>query len=124
MHLTSVYAAILALFFVGLSVRTIKLRRKGQIAVGDIGHPELQRAARVHANFAEYVPLALLLIFMVEMRGAATYWVDALALCLLIGRISHAYGVSQINEVFKYRVFGMAMTFTCLITSALYLLVA
>ena len=56
------YAALLALLFVALSWRTIGLRRRYCVAVGDGGQPELLRAMRVHANFAEYVPLALLLI--------------------------------------------------------------
>ncbi|MEN9842262.1 MAG: hypothetical protein RLZZ612_91 [Pseudomonadota bacterium] len=35
-----------------------------RVAVGDGGHPELLRAMRVHANFAEYVPLSLGLILV------------------------------------------------------------
>lgn len=124
MSITSIYAAVLTLFFVGLTIRTVVLRNKTQTTIGDAGHPDLKRAIRAHGNFAEYVPLALLLIFMVESQGAAVYWVHGLAACLLIGRVSHAYAVSQIKEPMQFRIFGMAMTLACLIGCAFYLFVA
>jgi uncharacterized membrane protein YecN with MAPEG domain len=122
MHIVLLYAALLALLFVGLSVRTLRLRRRLKIAVGDAGNEAMLRAMRVHSNFAEYVPLSLLLIFFVEGTGANPLCVHALGISILVGRISHAYGVSQINENLLFRVFGMAMTFTTMIVAALRLL--
>jgi uncharacterized membrane protein YecN with MAPEG domain len=40
------------------------------IAIGDAGNPEMLRAMRVHSNFAEYVPLSLLLIYFVETAAS------------------------------------------------------
>jgi uncharacterized membrane protein YecN with MAPEG domain len=57
-QVTPVWAAAFALLFVLLSVRTLRLRRQLGIALGDSGNETLQRAIRVHANFAEYVPAA------------------------------------------------------------------
>jgi hypothetical protein len=116
------YAAVLALLFIALSVRTLRLRRRLRIAVGDGGDARMLRAMRVHANFAEYVPLSLLLIYMLESAGGPSALVHALCLGLLVGRLSHAYGVSRSSEDLRYRVFGMAMTFTALGGSALALL--
>jgi uncharacterized membrane protein YecN with MAPEG domain len=121
--ITPSYAAILGLLFFVLSVRTLRLRRKLQIAIGDAGNPQLLRAMRVHANFAEYAAFTLLLAFMLEFQGAHDLLVHALCLCLLIGRIAHAYGVSNDAEDYRYRVFGMSMTFTALVGSAASLLV-
>ena len=56
MRITSFYSALLALLFCALSLRTLLLRRKLRVAVGDAGNLQLLRAMRVHANFAEYVP--------------------------------------------------------------------
>ena len=124
MKILPFYAALFALLFVALSVRTLRMRRSLRIAIGDSGDERMLRAMRVHSNFAEYVPLSLLLILLVEMQGAHAALVHALCLCLLAGRVSHAWGVSRTRENFRYRVFGMAMTFTTLVVSALYLLVA
>jgi len=123
MNITPFYAALLALVFVGLSVRTLLLRRNLQIAVGDQGNPEMLRAMRVHANFAEYVPFTLLLIFMLEIQGTYAALVHLLCLSLLVGRLVHAYGVSKAAEDFRFRVAGMAMTFAALVGAAVCLLV-
>jgi uncharacterized membrane protein YecN with MAPEG domain len=116
------YAAVLTLFFVGLSVRTLRMRRRLNIAIGDAGDKELLRAMRVHANFAEYVPLSLLLFLMMELAGAHPMLLHVLAILLVLGRLSHAYGVSQVRERYAFRVFGMAMTFATLLLSSAWLL--
>ena len=122
MNITSIYAALLALFFVGLSVRTLLLRRSLKIAIGDGGDKIMLRAIRVHSNFAEYVPFGLLLLYLAEIQGAPSVAVHGVGLCLTIGRLSHAYGVSQENEQFKYRVLGISVTLTALVVSASFLL--
>jgi len=43
-HLPAIYAAILALMYVGLSVRALRMRRHLQIAIGDAGDPMMLRA--------------------------------------------------------------------------------
>lgn len=124
MTIVPIYAAVLAILFVILSIQTIRARRKFQIALGDAGNAQMLRAIGVHANFAEYTPLAILLLFFVEGRGATPFLVHALCLLLLLGRISHAYGVSQVKENFKFRVSGMVMTFAVILSTSAYLLFA
>jgi len=46
------------------------------------------RAMRVHSNFAEYVPLALLLIYFGEVQGGLEFMVHAAL------RIFAGYGLS------------------------------
>ena len=122
--ITPFYAAVIALLFVLLSVRTLLLRRKLKVAIGHGAQPELERAARVHANFAEYVPIALLLIFFLEISTDSGRLIHILCALLLIGRLAHAYGVSQVQENYRYRVFGMALTFTAIISAALRIILA
>jgi uncharacterized membrane protein YecN with MAPEG domain len=122
MLITPFYAAFLGLGFVTLSILTLRLRRKFKIALGDDGNKQLLRAIRVHSNFAEYVPFALILIYMTESIGAPTLLVHFLCLSLLIGRFSHAWGVSQDVENLKFRVFGMTATFNAIVTSSIYLI--
>jgi uncharacterized membrane protein YecN with MAPEG domain len=113
-----IYAALLGIIFVLLSIRTIRLRQRLQVAVGDGGNALMLRAMRVHANFAEYVPLGLLLIAGAEVLSAPAVLVHGLGILLLIGRLLHAFGVSQEAEVFLYRVSGMALTFACYLVAA------
>lgn len=122
MHVTPFYAALLGLLFFALSVRTIRLRRRLRIVLGDAGNAEMQRAMRVHANFAEYVPLSLLLIAMFESLGGARWLVHLLCVALVVGRLVHASGVSKPREDFRFRVAGMSLTFGALAGSALCIL--
>jgi uncharacterized protein len=122
MPIVSIYASLLALLFVGLSIRTLRMRRRLRIAIGDAGDQALLRAMRVHSNFAEYVPLGLILLLLMETGSAPRWLVHALGACLLVGRVSHAYGVSQVTEDYRFRVFGMAMTFVTLISASVFLL--
>jgi uncharacterized protein len=122
MTILPVYAALLAFLFVYLSIRTIRARRSFGIGLGHAENPVMLRAMRVHANFAEYVPIALLLIFLVESSAANPLLVHALGTTLVVGRLSHAFGVSREPENLGFRVFGMALTFTVLLVCATYLL--
>lgn len=122
MTILPAYASLLAFLFVYLSIQTIRARRSLRIGLGHAENPAMLRAMRVHANFAEYVPFALLLIFLVESTGAHLLLVHTLGSTLVVARLSHAFGVSRDPENFRFRVFGMALTFTVLLVSAIYLL--
>ncbi len=121
-YVTPFYAAVIGLLFVVLSIRTLRLRRRFRVAIGPGEEPLLVRAMRVHANFAEYVPIALLLMLFVELVARNDTLVHALGVLLIAGRGLHAYGVSQVEENYRYRVSGMALTFTVIITAAAILL--
>ncbi len=119
---TSLYAAVLTVLFLVLSVRVVERRRAGGVAIGVSGDPALERAARVHANFAEYVPLALLLLLLVELSGYPLWLIHTVGVTLVAGRLVHAWGLSQTNEDHRLRVTGIAVTFTVLGFLALLLL--
>lgn len=114
-----VYAAILAIMFFALSIRVIAQRRSSKLPLGFQGDVALERRVRVQGNFSEYVPFALLLMAFAETRGSPPWLLNAMGIMLVAGRISHAYGVSQVKERFAYRVTGMAMTFTVILVAAL-----
>ena len=90
------YAAALALLYVYLSFRVIQVRRSAKQAIGNGGVADLERRARVHANFAEYVPFALVLLAMAELRGAWAPLLYGLCLLLVAGRCTHAWGVGRV----------------------------
>ena len=121
--ITPINTALIAFLFVGLSVRTLRLRHRFKVAVGTGNERELERAMRAHANCAEYVPIALLLVFFLEATTDLVVWIHVLGAGLLIGRVVHAYGISQVRENFAFRIFGMACTFTVIVGAAAALLV-
>lgn len=122
--ITPAYAGLFALFFVFLSVRVIRLRRAARISLGDGGDQELQRRSRVHANFAEYVPLTLILMLLAELQGQPSWTIHLIGALLLIGRATHAYGVSQAPQILKLRAVGMVTTIGAVVAGAVANLVA
>lgn len=118
-HVVPWYAAILALMYIGLSARVIQGRGQHRVSLGSGGVDDMERRIRTHANFAEYVPLALILFVMDELRGLSPIAVQLLCLMLIAGRISHAWGVAKLEHDFRFRVGGMALTLTSIGSAAL-----
>ena len=106
--ISPLYIAVFALIFVFLSLRVIRLRQTVRVAIGDGGDKALRRAIRVHGNFSEYVPLTLILIFAAESLGVSQPWIHGLSIALLLGRLLHAYGVSQVKERLMFRQLGLS----------------
>jgi uncharacterized protein len=121
-YYTSVYAALLACGYVWLSLRTVVLRRKLRVGLGDGGHEALQRAMRAHANFAEYVPLCLLCMYFCELSGAPAWMLHALGTTLVLARLLHARGISSPQMKGPFRPVGMALTLTVMLCATTYLL--
>jgi uncharacterized protein len=118
---TSLYAGLLALYFCWLATRVIKARRQHRVALGT-SHRLVERAARAHGNFAEYVPFALLLMALCEINGLPDWALHVFGTVLLAGRLLHATGIAQEPENFRWRVLGMALTFTMMGVAAAALL--
>lgn len=115
---SSIYIGLMALLLVALSLRVIRLRYRQKVEIGDGGVPELQRAIRAHANFIEYVPIALLLILMADLVGHEKWVVHLLGIALLIGRLAHAYGFTTTPGVSPGRGIGVGLTTLVLIVGA------
>ena len=113
-----IFSSFFAVLFVLLSINVISKRRKHKVGIGTGRNISVERAMRVHANFAEYVPFSLLLIALLELNRANSLMLIGLCSVLLIGRLVHAFGVSMEHERFAYRVSGMVMTFTVILIAA------
>lgn len=117
--ITALYAGMLGLMLIGLSIVVIKGRRANKIALGDGQQHDLMKRMRAHANFVEYAPMFLLLLAMAEINGLTAYLVHFLAIVFIAGRIMHAlsilrferYDGAQLISVPIWRVRGMMCTF-------------
>ena len=110
MKYTAIYASVFALFYLGLAYNVIRHRWRARVVIGDGGDAGLIRAIRVHANAAEYVPLALLLIGMYELNGGNIMLVNGLAISLLIARVLHLLGLGRTSGRSKGRYYGTLIT--------------
>ena len=110
----------MALFYIYLAVCIIRLRFKHRISLGDGGHNDLHCAMRAHGNFAEYIPLILVLMTLMELYAVPVYLLHSIGLTTLIGRILHVVGLRP-DKGSRQRVFGMALTFAALSAAAVIL---
>ena len=68
-------------------------------------------AERVQANFVENVPLALVLLLVVELAGAAPEFLHGCGVSLVILRILHAWGLARYEGANYPRLIGAQGTF-------------
>ena len=94
------------------------LKKKNKVGLGSGGHEDLERAIRTQANFAEYIPLGVILIACLELNGAPWWLVAIPGVSLIIGRLIHAKGMNTPPPDFSKRVLGMKFTFFTLIALA------
>ena len=83
---TTLIACILAALFIHLSFGVIRLRRHHKVGLGNGGVDDLERAIRAQANFAEYVPIALILMACLELNGAPLWLIAILGIALVAGK--------------------------------------
>ncbi len=117
--ITPLYAGLIALLFVTLSIRVIRVRRGDKISIGDAGRSDMAYRIRAQANCAEYAPIGLILLAMAELQGAPVWVVHILGLMLLIGRIMHGWGMSQAPQNLPARVYGMMLTLAMITFTAI-----
>lgn len=116
MTITPLYAGVLTLLYLALSFRVIGMRRKKKIGLGHGDNKSMLRRIRAHANFAEYVPLALVLMALLELQNKSDWIIHLLGGLLIVGRTAHAIGLTVGSA--PARVLGMILTFAALITGA------
>jgi len=109
---TLLFAAAFGLLNLWLSARAMAVRMKTGALLGDEGNKRMQARMRAHANFTEYVPLALILMALIEMmggRGTALYAIGSL---LVVGRLLHPFGLERPGSN-PLRAAGILLTLGC-----------
>ncbi|GJD52736.1 hypothetical protein OPKNFCMD_5503 [Methylobacterium crusticola] len=122
---TAFYAALFALLYVGLSAWVVATRVSADVLHGDGGDDELEKRIRAQGNFGEYVPLALLLVTLLEAGGSSSTLVRTLLPILLVARILHPVGMlAPKNSLQQYvcRGGGIIATFLVIAVAAVALL--
>lgn len=122
MHITGIYAALGALLILALAIRVTLYRRRLQIGIGDNGDHALARCIRAHANAVEYLPLALLLLLLLEWNQTLPWLLHLFGIVLILSRIAHAFGLSRSAGVSPGRALGMLGTWAVTLAMALLLL--
>jgi uncharacterized membrane protein YecN with MAPEG domain len=123
-------AGFLGVLYVALSLRVTLLRWSAKVSIGEgttqavaFGKEQeeispLRAAIRAHANFAEYVPIALILLAWIEAAGASHTLCLILAAMLILARIAHPIGMAR-KAPNPFRGGGAALTWAMLLIAGL-----
>lgn len=107
---TMLYAGIMGLLAVALATQVLWAR----INAKKLPDWKPDTTMRVQANFVENVPLALILLYLLEAGGAPTIIVHVLGAALVIARLLHAWGYSGNPGATYPRLIGAQTTFLLL----------
>jgi uncharacterized membrane protein YecN with MAPEG domain len=122
MPVTPLFIAIFALIYIVLAMGVMRHRLGSGISLGSGDHDELERSVRAHANFAEYVPIALLLLWALETISYDGTMAFILGCVLLVGRILHVIGILDPQRFMLMRKIGIVVTFVVLLIGSLRLI--
>ena len=115
---TLIYAGLLGLLLVILSFNVmqnwVRVTSKGQAT-----DREMLRAERVLSSFVEYVPLALILLTLLELKGAPTIILHGMGSTLVLARVLHACGSNDMPGAGLLRFIGTQLTFLMLTIASL-----
>ncbi len=122
--ITALYAGILMIFALALSFRAGGFRGMTGISVlfGDPANMKLAQRVRVHQNFLEYVPMAIILMGIIELNGGNAMFLHVFGVVLIVARIAHAIGLKHDNMGHPGRVIGAGGTALISVVAALYAL--
>lgn len=119
--ITLTIAGASALLAVWLGLRVSLLRRRKHVSIGHGDDPAIEARMRAHANFAEYVPLFLILLGLVEAAAGPSLWLWCAAILFILGRLAHPFGMER-PAPNLLRVASIAITWAVLIGLAAYAL--
>ena len=105
--ITLLYAGILGLLAVGLANQVLWAR----INAKDLPDWKPDTTLRVQANFVENVPLALVMLYLLEEAAAPATIVHVLGASLVLARLAHAWGYSTNPGATYARLIGAQGTF-------------
>jgi len=110
LSVTPVYAGAFALLAVLLANQVLFVRLRGG------AEPDWRANAteRVQSNFVENVPLALVLLLVLELTGVASQVLHVFGALLLLARLLHAWGMSRTEGANYPRLIGAQGTFLLL----------
>jgi uncharacterized membrane protein YecN with MAPEG domain len=113
--ITAIYAAFAGLMLLALAALVVRARWRYRTPFGAGSEPGMERAVRVHANFVEYVPLALVLMLLAELNGVNGAALHGAGILLLASRGLHAFGLGRSSGRSFGRFYGTAGTWLVLL---------
>ena len=116
--ITGLYAALLMVIVGYLGYKIGSLRGSTGISILHGDNMEVATAMRRHGNFTENVPMALILMGIVEANGGNVIFLHVIGVVLVLARIAHPIGLHHDSVAHPLRAVGAGGTFLAMIVLA------
>jgi uncharacterized protein len=121
--IVALYGALNAILNIVLAANVSCGRGKYRVSIGTGDSKEMLRVNRIHGNNAEFVPLALVMLLIVELMKGSSLWLHVLGGALFVARLSHWQGMMMEKSPNAFRFLGTAVTWLVILGSAIYAII-
>jgi uncharacterized membrane protein YecN with MAPEG domain len=117
---TLLYGSLAALLLAALGLNVSRARGPKKAGITTAPDAELLRVIRAHGNSAEWTPMLILMLLILELCGTDHAKLHALGAAIVLARLLHAAGVLLKNPV---SVVGATLTYLLALAMPIYGLV-
>lgn len=119
---TALYTGLFLILLLALAASVVRRRLRGQVSLGDGGDTALRQAIRAHGNAAEYVPIVLISLGVLENMGTSAVLLHLYGGVFFLGRLLHAWGLAQPQGVSNARKGGILLSWLVMLAMAVQLI--
>lgn len=117
-QISAFYAALAALWLILMGLLVVRERWRARVGIGTGGDSRLEIAQRIHGNAAEWLPMSVVLILVLELLAAPIWLLHALGVALVLGRVLHALGLKRSRGPSWERSAGLLLTWLTLLVGS------
>lgn len=121
-QITALYTALCLLLLLALAVNVVRNRIRHGVSLGDGANKDVSRAMRTHANAAEYMPIVLIAMAMLELLGGSAMALLVYGGVFFTGRVLHAIGMNLKPSANPWRQTGIVLSWLVMLGLAVQLL--
>tara|TARA_R110001592_G_scaffold91754_4_gene268269 strand:- start:7199 stop:7588 length:390 start_codon:yes stop_codon:yes gene_type:complete len=116
LSISPLYISLLALLIIVLAYRVTTFRRSENVSLGEDNSSKMMKSAiRAHGNAVENIPVAALLLLMLELNSLNPLLLHIFGGVLVVSRVAHALGLSQRNGPTPGRFYGTLFTWLLIV---------
>tara|TARA_R110001592_G_scaffold138511_5_gene357713 strand:- start:15282 stop:15671 length:390 start_codon:yes stop_codon:yes gene_type:complete len=116
LSISPIYIGLLALLIIVLAYRVTTFRGAEKISLGENNSSkEMKSAIRAHGNAVENIPIAALLLLMLELNSLNPLLLHVFGVVLVLSRVMHAWGLSKRNGASPGRFYGTLFTWLLIV---------
>lgn len=120
LNATGIWLGVFTVFYILLALHVVRMRWVTKTGLGVGEDRRMLKAVRIHGNFSEYIPLMILSIALLEIRGISSQWIHTLFCAAFLGRVLICIGITKTSNFSIPRFSGNNLTFMTLLAAGIW----